>query len=135
MVERDVEYVELERENGVRRRVAYENIRVHRDVGVENRAVERRPGNATIERNINTRDPRLENYRGRDDQRRPDPAARPAAAARAEPAPRPGPHAYGGKTESHFDPGAASRRGQASRQAAQAPPPPARAPPAARAAA
>ncbi len=168
IVDRRVNYGPLNRYNSVHRNVTYDDVRVHRDVRIENRAVERpRPATAIIDRNINTRDLRLDHYRGRDEQahpgattrvapdrrpaqgappppppaatarpeRRPAPAAPPAAVARPEPTPRPAPHAYGGRTESGFDPGATSSRGHSSREAAKAPPPPPRPAPAARPAA
>ena len=139
VVERNVNYEALNRYNSIHRDVSYDNVRYNRD----RHAAEspRRPGNATIDRNINTRDPRLDQYRGRDNQGRQGPSARVAPnppparpapapappAARPEPQSRPGPHAYG-RTEYGFDPGVTSRRGQSSREAASKPPEARRAP-------
>ncbi|MFI5042892.1 MAG: DUF3300 domain-containing protein [Acidimicrobiales bacterium] len=134
VADRHVDYGTLNRYNSVHRNVTYDNVRSDRDRHPPVSPRPPGPGNAVIERNINTRDPRLDHYRGRDDQPRPTPNARvvphpqpvptaphPVPAARPEPPPRPGPHAYG-KTEYGFDPGAASRRGQSSREAASKPP-------------
>lgn len=171
VVDRRVNYGTLNRYNSIHRNVTYDNVRVHRGVRIEERPAERpRPANAIIDRNINTRDPHLDRYRGRDEQRRsgdnprvapeprpapaapppaatprgdrrdrrPDrrsdpaggatagPATAPVVAPRPDPTPRPAPHAYGGRSESGFDPGASSRRGHDSREAAKAPPPPPR---------
>jgi hypothetical protein len=113
------------------RNVTYGNVRFHGNLRIDTQAVDGRmhPGNAIINRNMNTRDPRLDRYRGRDDQLRPGPNARvvptppsapgPPPAARFERPPRPGPHAYG-KAEGGFNPNVASRRGQSSREAARA---------------
>jgi hypothetical protein len=133
IVDRHVNYGTLDRYNSVHRNVTYDNVRYNHD----RHAVDspRPPGNSTIDRNINTRDPRLDRYRGRDGQARrdpnsrvvpnpppPAPAPRPVPLARPETPSRPGPHAYG-KTENGFDPNVTSRRGQASREAARKPPP------------
>jgi len=141
VVDRHVDYGSLNRYNSVHRNVTYDNVRYDRARHAPVSPRPPGPGNAVIERNINTRDPRLDHYRGRDDQPRPTPNARvvpnpqpvqtaphPVPAARPEPPPRPGPHAYG-KTEYGFDPGAASRRGQSSRDAASKPPEVRHAPP------
>lgn len=121
VIDRNVNYMALNRYNSVHRNVTYDNVRFNRTLRIDRPPVDSRPhpGNAIINRNMNTRDPRLDRYRGRDDQVRP---------GRPQPPSRPGPHAYG-KTENGFDPSVASRRGQSSREAAKAPPQARRAPP------
>jgi Protein of unknown function (DUF3300) len=137
VVDRSVNYGALDRYKSIHRNVAWDNVRSRRSPNIQGRAAESgpAPGNAILNRNMNTRDPRLDRYRGRDAQARPAPIAHavprpkpaqavppPAPAARPEAPPRPGPHAYG-KTENAFNPDVASRRGQSSRKAAKAPPP------------
>lgn len=95
-----------------------------------------RPGNKIIDRNIDRNNPRIDQYRGRDN--RPDrpssaqrPAVqpgqsnrpqvqpnRPAPQARPTPQPRPTPHTFNSK-ENNFDPRVTSQRGQSSREQAR----------------
>jgi len=114
------------------RNVPHGSVGFHGDLLIGAHAVEgrARPGNAVINRNMNTRDPRLEHFRGRDDEPRagasrrllvPIPPSLPAPPplTRPERLPRPGPHAFG-PAQGGFDPGQASRRGHSSREAARA---------------
>jgi hypothetical protein len=136
VVDRSVHYWALDHYNSIHRDVTYDSVRRNRGGRVESHATDNRPrpGNAVINRNMNTTDPRLDHYRGREERPRPGPKAnavpsprtapstpRPAPAARPEPSPRPGPHAFG-TTESGFDPSVASHRGRSSRDAAKKPP-------------
>ena len=127
VVDRNVNYGTLNRYNSIHRNVTYDRSRGNRDPRIENRTIDNRTprGNAVINRNMNTSDPRLDHFRGRDDRARPDTAVRtapdPPRAARPEPASPPDRHAYG-RAEGGFDPGVTSRRGQASREAARRPP-------------
>jgi hypothetical protein len=123
----------------ISRAVNYNNISgfnsVHRTTTFENRAraqardAHARPpvSNTIINRNINTNDPKLNNYRGRVAPAPLKPAPAPATTlARPTPAIRPqiapSPHPFG-RSEGGFDPRASSQRGQASREAAARPAP------------
>ncbi len=108
-----------------------------------------RPGenNKIIDRNIDRSNPRIDQYRGRDNnarndrppsagtQNRPNPGAtnnmrvQPRTSGQSQARPTPpsvsnGPHTFN-RNESRFDPRATSQRGQASRQQAARPAPPA----------
>jgi hypothetical protein len=120
VIHRSVNFQNVERYNGV-----------HRDVHFEGRGNDGRPfqgtGNRIIDRNIDHRDPHLNDYRGRTPGR-PVPASptpvRPTPGVHM-PAPSaipPAPHAFG-QNEGRFDPTVAGRRGEASRAqpTAQAP--------------
>jgi hypothetical protein len=114
-------------------RAPYGGSPFHGNARIESHAGEVRmyPGNSMINRNMNTRDPRLERYRGR--EARPGPGNRifvpiPPAPPIAPPLPpplrldrlpRPSLRALG-QALGGFDPGVASRRGRASREAAHA---------------
>jgi Protein of unknown function (DUF3300) len=136
VMDRNVNYWALDRYNSIHRNVTYESVRSHRQRQSDSHPADSRgrSGNAVIDRNIDTRDPRLDHYRGREDRAQAAPRARavpapheaerapsPPPAARRQPTPRPAPHAYG-KTKNGFDPSAASRRGKSSREASKAPP-------------
>jgi hypothetical protein len=153
VVERRVNYGRLRGYNAVHRQTTYDRVRGNRPAPSQGRpgGVAPRRGNAVLNRNINTRDPRLDRFRGRDDQarRRGDvrvaPEPRPPSSAPApprveqrQPPPQPPPQMQPrprgyGRAPGSFDPSVTSRRGQASREAAQrrpearrvAPPPPA----------
>lgn len=145
IVHRRVNYANLGRYDSVHRHARFEHrIRI-RPVGNANPRV----NNRVIDRNINTRDPRLDRYRGRQIPPRSVPApsrpavrtpvsrppapphARPAPRAPSRPAPPPAvrqqprrePGAFTG-SEGGFNPRAASRRGKASREKAARPPAP-----------
>jgi hypothetical protein len=122
VMDRHIDYRTLNRYNSVHHEVTYDSFR--QGPRVETRNVDHRPhgGNALINRNINTSDPHLDHYRGREDQGlRPPPVwAGPAHLAVPEAIPRPVPRSFG-RAEGGFDPGVSSRRGQASREAARRP--------------
>jgi hypothetical protein len=159
IVNRTVNYGSLNRYNAVHREVRYDDVRVRSGpVGVSGRPGDRFPSgggrgdqgrdnrgayNKIIDRNINTRDPRLDVYRGRapitpmpqrgedgrSDRNRTN--QRPRTGPAYQPLPprteRPNPSVYGG-SRGPIDPGAASRRGQNSRMEMNRPsgPPPSR---------
>jgi Protein of unknown function (DUF3300) len=136
IVNRTVNYTNINRYNSVHRNVTYEN-RV-RNPAVGNSKI--RVTNQVINRNMDTNDPRLDRYRGRETQtwQTPPPSQRPAPQplnrpasqppARippqvpsrsapptvARPQAQPAPNAFR-KSEGGFDPRAASQRGKASR--------------------
>jgi hypothetical protein len=147
VINRNVNYTNLNRYNNVHRNVTFNSRVSNRPVGNQNNQV----NNRIIDRNINTNDPRLGTYRGRDNQpprstppgtlprptpgtdqpqRQPSPTYRPVAPptprtnpqANPQPEARPGPHGFG-KDEGNFDPRAASQRGRDSRNEAQRPQP------------
>jgi hypothetical protein len=133
VMDRNVNYVTLNRYNSIHRNVTYDRVRGNRDPRIESRTIDSRTqrGNAIINRNMNTSDPRLDRFRGRDDRARPGTAVRtapdPTRASRPERTSPPDRHAYG-RSEGGFDPSVTSRRGQASREAARRPPETHRAP-------
>ena len=67
ILDRNVNYWGLNRYNSVHRNVTYDSVRFNRNLRIEPRAFDGRayPGNAIINRNMNTMDPRLDHYRGR----------------------------------------------------------------------
>jgi hypothetical protein len=85
---------------------------------------ERRSGNEVIDRNIDSRNPQIDQYRGHEmNQRAPQPQAH-QAPPQQQPMARPAPHTFN-PNEGGWNPRAASQRGQMSRQP---PPPPPHAP-------
>lgn len=150
IVRRNVNVNNIDRYNSIHRGAQYRNIqdnnaRLNRMNNVRPpEGPSRKPlNNRIINRNIDTTNPRLDQYRGHEgaarqpqapppqpQQARPQPArpappsARPTAppSARPAPAPKPAPHVFG-RTEGNFDPRAASQRGQSSRQQMSRPSP------------
>jgi Protein of unknown function (DUF3300) len=125
VIDRHLDRAALSRYDFVHRDVVYTGARSNDHQRAEPRVTSPPRGNALINHNMNTRDPRLDRFRGREDHGRPAAAAeRPAPPAheqaRPEPAPRSQLHLYGG-SGSGFDPKAASSRGHASREAAAKP--------------
>jgi hypothetical protein len=119
VVNRTVNYGNLNRFNGVHREVNYNNVRVNRTV-VRNETFinNNRPvvNNKVIQRNINGNDSRIDAYRGRGEvpqQQRPAPN-RPAYQAPPRQQERPQSPAFGGN-QGGFGARAESQRGQASR--------------------
>jgi hypothetical protein len=143
VVNHNVNYNNLNRYNGVHRNVTYNNVAAPARVNGSNPANRGNVGtplrqgnpavaNKIIQRNVNTNDPRIDAYRGRQsatEQPRPsataptraqaprNEAVRPAASAIVRSAPRPPSPVFSGN-RSGFDPQAASQRGQASRMSA-----------------
>jgi hypothetical protein len=139
IVDRHVILGNINRYDSVHRDVNYNNIRannerINRRNHVRPAEQPARPpvNNRMINRNIDTTNPRLDQYRGHEGAKRPErpapapqpraqpqparpapppPAARPAPA----PTPRPAPRVFG-RGEGNFDPRASSQRGQSSRQ-------------------
>ncbi|MBZ5702581.1 MAG: DUF3300 domain-containing protein [Acidobacteriia bacterium] len=164
VIQRNVNVNNIDRYRSVHRDVNYNNIRdnnvrINRrnNVRVDERPARPPVNNRIINRNIDTTNPRLEQYRGREGAIRParpapapqpQPQVRPQAPVRPAPAPpvrpapappaarpapapapRPAPHVFG-RTEGNFDPRASSQRGQSSRQQMSQPrPAPRSAPP------
>ena len=151
VINRTVNVNDINRYNYVHRNLNYNNIqannaRVNRlnNVRPPDRPARSPVDNRILNRNIDTTNPRLDRYRGREgapgagrpqQAPQPQPQARPQAqpqparpapapparptpappAVRPAPAPRPAPHVFG-RTEGNFDPRASSQRGQSSRQ-------------------
>lgn len=141
VVNRSVNYNNLNRYNSVHREVNYNNVRVNNNPRRENRPS---VNNKVLNRNVNTGDPKLDKYRGRENQSRPappernvpqrperpsqqrpapQPPVRPGPQPQARPEQRPTPHALG-RSEGGVDTRASSQRGQSSRAEANRPQPP-----------
>ena len=148
VIHRNVNPRNIDRYKSVHRDVNYNNIRDNNErlnrrnnVRVDERSSRAPVNNKVINRNIDTGNPRLDQYRGHEGAARPDrppQATQPQRAARPQPArpaptvparpvptppaarpapapaPRPAPHVFGRK-EGNFDQRAASQRGQSSR--------------------
>jgi hypothetical protein len=125
VVSRDVNYANLNRFESVHHDVGYERVGRGNNPSNENPV-----GNKVIERNVNTGDARINDYRGHAQepvQRQPErsPAPQPRPEVNRTPAPertvappreqRPAPSAFGGN-QSGFNPRESSQRGQSSRQ-------------------
>lgn len=144
VLQRSVNYENLNRYNGVHSGVNYSNLQ-QRNVSAAGARPGARPGtapNQLVQRNINTGDARIQDFRGREGggssmtmegQGRPAPQ-RPtqAPAAQARPAERPSAPSAFNPERGTFDAQQASQRGQASRQQASRPAPAARPAPAPR---
>ncbi len=146
VVNRTVSVTNINRYNTVHRNVTFNNVVRSQPVAPQRNPV----NNRVIDRNINTANPKLEEFRGRVSpppppartipqpvqpvpSRAPQPLTRPPQAyrpapqpvARPRPAPPPPPRTFA-PNQGFFNPRAASQRGQASRQQASRPPAPAR---------
>ncbi len=137
VVNHNVNYGNLNRFEGVHRDVGYDNLG-RGNAGRNNPSGNPAPvGNKIIERNVNTNDPRINDFRGHGQQQsQPEPQPRPETNRQQQPSravsppverpvERPAPSAFGGN-QSGFNARESSQRGQSSRQEQQRPAPPPR---------
>lgn len=109
--------------------VNYDNIRINNERALRRRNLPRAEqpprtpvNNRVMNRNIDTTNPRLDQYRGRERAERPTQPPPAPPAVRPAPPPRPEPHVFG-RREGNFDPRASSQRGQSSRKEMEKPRP------------